>query len=267
MLLLLLLLAVLLERMVEAMSWMVTRCSRVELLLLLLLLPASTLGVSSAGCVEDLAAEDLGGDILHSRPEDAQTLYEEVNTYRVTLGLPEVPLSPSLSAVAQAHVDDLEANYPYEPCNLHSWSTENESWSGCCYESDAPTPKCMWDKPRELTNYPGDGFEIAVSVFGARPISAKRALREWQKSAGHHEVIINQGPWLETDWRAMGVAISEHYAVVWFGKETDPMLKPDEDLQKVARGHGDAHRRAKDRVIKHEIADDGVPTTVIYPEP
>ena len=63
--------------------------------------------------------------------------------------------------VAEAHVQDLSYNQPVGgQCNMHSWS-DRGSWSGCCYTDDHAASQCMWDKPRELTRYPGNGFEIA----------------------------------------------------------------------------------------------------------
>jgi hypothetical protein len=77
----------------------------------------------------------------------------------------------------------------------------------------------MWDKPRELTWYTGDGYEIAYwSSAGA---SAEEALKGWKKSNGHNTVIINGGVWRDAQWKAIGIAIQGEYAVVWFGKEED----------------------------------------------
>ena len=52
----------------------------------------------------------------------------------------------------------------------------------------------MWDKPTELTNYPGAGYEIAVRLLTTDQtfkIKAKEALDGWKKSSGHRHVIIN----------------------------------------------------------------------------
>ena len=78
----------------------------------------------------------------------------------------------------------------------------------------------MWSKPRELTRYPGDGFEIAYfSSGGASPAGA---LAGWRSSGPHNAVIVNGGMWSSSKWRAIGVGIYGDYAVAWFGAEEDP---------------------------------------------
>ena len=150
-----------------------------------------------------------------------QELYDLINAYRVDNGLPEIPLSYSLTVVARAHVQDLidhgsEILIPGQ-CNLHSWS-DYGPWTGCCYDPDHSQAACMWNKPSELTNYTGHGFEISVS--GAW--SPQSAMSAWQGSAGHNAVILNQGQSWSTPWLAMGVGIDGGYSHVWFGRVTDP---------------------------------------------
>ncbi len=149
---------------------------------------------------------------------DEQRLYELIMEYRLEKNLPEIPLSPSLTIVAQAHVRDLAENEPNKGrCNLHSWSNKG-NWKGCCYTSDHARASCMWDKPSELTDYPGKGYEISYMGYG-RDMAAD-ALEGWQSSHGHHRVIINQPPWT-TPWNAIGIGIYKNFAVVWFGREED----------------------------------------------
>ncbi len=76
----------------------------------------------------------------------------------------------------------------------------------------------MWDKPHEVAAYPGSGYEI--SVFSP-PLSPDGAVVLWSMSTGHEDMILNRNEWRELHWRAMGVAINEEYAVVWFGEEPD----------------------------------------------
>lgn len=78
----------------------------------------------------------------------------------------------------------------------------------------------MWKKPSELTDYTGDGFEIAFNTTGIP--EPEDALKRWKGSPGHHNVIINAGTWKNTEWKAMGVGISGGYVLVWFGREEDP---------------------------------------------
>lgn len=174
------------------------------LILLVFLLPFN-------GQAQDLNAEELA-------------LYELIMTYRAAQGLPRIPLSPSLNTVAQAHTRDLMNHRPnYGNCNTHSWS-KHGNWSACCYTPDHKQAKCMWNKPRELTSYTGNGYEIA---FRAKlqstndRLSAERALRSWQKSHHHNAVIINEGPWKKHNWKAIGISIFGSFATVWFGDVPD----------------------------------------------
>jgi hypothetical protein len=155
--------------------------------------------------------------------EAEEDLYKLVNAYRKRKGLSELPLSKSLTYVAQLHVNDLSVNHPYgRKCNLHSWSG-NGPWTSCCYSEDHARAECMWNKPRELTNYTGDGYEIAY--WTDEPLSpdryAKKALAAWQKSSDHNPVIINSGKWSKVQWKTMGVGIYNGYAAIWFGREED----------------------------------------------
>ncbi len=150
---------------------------------------------------------------------EEEKLYTLIMNYRKEKGLPSIPLSPSLTKVAQAHVKDLHFNKPDQnACNMHSWSSKG-AWSSCCYTDDHAEAACMWDKPREMTNYTGNGYEIAFGAYGM-DATASGAMAGWKGSPGHHAVIINQGMW-KTPWNAIGIGIYEGFAVVWFGKELD----------------------------------------------
>ena len=150
--------------------------------------------------------------------EEEIKLYNLIMKYRKDYKLPTIPLSKSLTFVAQTHVKDLVVNSPINnKCNLHSWSSEG-IWTSCCYTDDHAKASCMWDKPSELTTYSGFGYEIAYS--SSEVVTAEDALEGWKESPGHNAVIINQGPW-GGKWNAIGIGILEGYAVVWFGNEID----------------------------------------------
>lgn len=152
--------------------------------------------------------------------EEEQALYTLIMEYRAMKGLKSIALSPKLSRVAQLHAKDLAEHYdPKNPrCNLHSWS-KNGKWTACCYTDDHKQAKCMWDKPKEITGYPGYGYEI--SYYSSGGATAAEGLEGWKKSHGHNEVIINEGIWKSVTWNAVGIGLYKEYGVVWFGKETD----------------------------------------------
>lgn len=152
-------------------------------------------------------------------------LYRLLMAHRKAQGLPEIPLSKSLTIVAQTHCKDLEANPSTVSarCNMHSWSNKGK-WSACCYTSDHKAASCMWDKPRELTKYPGSGYEISHGTYGAS-VTAEGAFNGWKSSKGHNDVIVNRGIWKDK-WNAIGIGMSKGFAMVWFGKEPDKEGSP-----------------------------------------
>lgn len=157
-----------------------------------------------------------------SAPSPHDAIADAVNHYRTSKGLAPLPLSTSLTRVAQAHLADLEANYRRGGrCNMHSWSNRG-NWSACCYTPDHAEASCMWDKPKEISGglYQSPGYEI-VAHYSDR-ISPAMAVELWRESAAHDAIVLNRGMWADNTWRAMGAAIGRHYAVVWFGESTDP---------------------------------------------
>jgi hypothetical protein len=77
----------------------------------------------------------------------------------------------------------------------------------------------MWNKPKELTNYPGDGFEITFAKKGGA--SAKAAFDSWKSQKSVEAIMLNSGNWETIHWRAIGVGIHGDYAVIWFGDRED----------------------------------------------
>jgi hypothetical protein len=160
-----------------------------------------------AGCKKE--------DIIN--PTDS--LVDVINKFRLENNLSEIPVSPSLTTVAETHVRDLAENYVLSNvCNLHSWSDKG-NWTPFCYSADHANAQLMWNKPRELTSYTGNGYEIAV--FKSDTLTANQALELWKNSEEHLNVILNRGIWKDIKWNAIGGAINKGYAVVWFGEEVD----------------------------------------------
>jgi uncharacterized protein YkwD len=169
-------------------------------------------GFSSVKNIED-------DPVCLSKEEDK--LYRIITAYRKTKGLTAIPLSAKLSQVAQTHARDLMTNYTFDPdnkCNPHSWSSKGK-WSACCYTSDHKQAKCMWDKPREIADYPANGYEIAY--YSSAGANADEALGGWKLSSGHNPLIVNEGMWSKVKWQAIGIGIFGEYGVVWFGEEAD----------------------------------------------
>lgn len=155
-------------------------------------------------------------------------LYDLINEYRKKKKLPKIPLSKSLTFVAQTHSKDLMENEPVKGnCNGHSWSSKG-NWTSCCYTPDHKEKECMWNKPKELTSYTSNGYEIAY--YSSAGASAEQALAIWQKSKGHNPLLINSGIWKEDQWNAIGIGIYKNYATVWFGVETDKEGTPGKCL-------------------------------------
>jgi hypothetical protein len=186
-------------------------------------LAATILVLGAVACATlggGLAAAEAPADPCGTVPSAGeQRLYRLLMEYRRAKGLPPIPLSPSLSFVARAHVRDLQGHPPTGKCNGHSWSADG-AWTPCCYTDDHARAQCMWDKPRELTRYPGNGYEISAWNSGQQ--DADSALSCWKGSPLHNAVIVNSGVWARIRWKAVGVGIYGSYAVVWFGEEADP---------------------------------------------
>ena len=167
----------------------------------------------------------LEEDICVSAEE--KKLYELIMDYRKSKKLKSIPFSSKLTLVAQTHVRDLMDNYDYATrgeCNPHSWSDKGQ-WTSCCYTADHAKASCMWDKPREISGYQGDGFEIAYYSSGGA--NAVEGLEGWKKSPGHNPLLINSGTWSKIEWKAIGIGIYGQYGVVWFsnGEEDTSKMK------------------------------------------
>jgi len=157
---------------------------------------------------------------------EEKKLYDLVMAYRDEHHLPAIPLSESLTYVAQSHARDLTEHYTFKPtnmCNPHSWSSKG-SWKGCCYTNDHKKASCMWAKPGELTEYRGNGYEILY--YSSSGANAQEGLDGWKISPGHNPLLINSGMWAKVTWKAIGIGIYKEYGMVWFGEEADPAI-PD----------------------------------------
>lgn len=191
------------------------RLSRVLLCMASVAMLTTVLGLSS-----------MRAQVLDVQPSQAELeLYELIMQYRAEKGLPRIPLSASLTYVAQTHVRDYVTYYTEIPagCNGHSWSGHGP-WTKCDYYPDHRNAECMWSKPRELTSYQGYGFEISTGCVPPTSgiMTPPQALSSWKSSPGHNAVILNQDIWYDNDWQAIGIGIYGGAACVWFGEQKDP---------------------------------------------
>jgi len=166
---------------------------------------------------------------------EEKSLADMINAYRNTNELASVPVSKSLTAVAQWHVWDLETNPLTGSCTtFHSWSDKGQGlWQQVCYIGDSASQSGMWNKPKEITNgvYAKNGYEISSGYNISSPpgtlMTADVAFNLWKNSSPHNAVILEKKynstiDWTGKKWPAMGVGIYGKYAVVWFGDMTDP---------------------------------------------
>jgi len=165
---------------------------------------------------------DVAGVCLS--PAEAE-LARLINEYRNSVGLPSLPVSKSLTLVAQQHVWDSVNNNPFtEQCNMHSWSgnvnpaLQQGTWTAVCYTNDHANMAGMHKKPREIAGYPADGYEN--SHWASAGASPGGAINGWRNSPGHNAVITEQNGW--GPFLALGVGISGPYAHMWVGEVADP---------------------------------------------
>lgn len=157
-------------------------------------------------------------DLTFGEPSsEERELVKIVNEYRASKKLPPIKFSKSLAHVAQIHAKDMAEFPAVGKCIAHSWSP-NGSWNPCCYTIDHKQAQCMWDKPRELTNFTGNGYENAA--LGVN--TAKDALKAWKSDAPHNDVIINKSIWQRYKWKSIGVGMYKGYACMWVSDVEDP---------------------------------------------
>jgi hypothetical protein len=151
-------------------------------------------------------------------------LYNMINAYRQRYDLPPIPLSRSLCFVASTHVKDLFFHHPDNgACNAHSWSDQG-SWKPFCYPRDENKKNSIWDKPKELTDYRGKGYEIVYWENSVAVIDSIIAL--WKSMDYFKSFLMNTGKWQGKKWNAIGIGIYENYACAWFGELPDPAGEP-----------------------------------------
>lgn len=182
------------------------------------------LGFGILLCVAEVYAQGYNASAVRLSEEEME-LYELVMAYRAEKGLPRIAISPALTYVAQVHARDVYDYYGEIPagCNSHSWSSHGP-WTRCDYYPDHRNASGMWNKPRELTDYHGNGYEIAhyYTPPSSGTCTPEGSLRGWQNSPGHNAVMVNLNNWSSITWRAIGLGMYKGVAVIWFGEGNDP---------------------------------------------
>ena len=168
-------------------------------------------------------------------------LIKLVNDYREQHGKKRLKVSKSLMKVARTHINDLNMNFDMNnppvdargiKGNMHSWSDKG-NWTPVVYTDDHEYSKLMHIKPKEITGYNQSGYEVAVNGFMITP---QRALKSWQNSPEHNDVILSQNKWTDptpeqikhgfSGLSNMGVAINGDYACIWFSRDVSGRMDP-----------------------------------------
>lgn len=188
---------------------------RIARIIILLLLLANLQNVFAQKSVDQKSVTDtssvLTAEELH--------LLGMLNDFRVRSGLTSIPHSPSLSKVAAIHAADLIFYKPAEKgCTLQSWS-DSGNWRPCCALKDKAGMECMKSKPKELTSYGGDGYELVY--WTDEQAVADDAASMWLRTTASQDMILNRGKWAKLKWKACGVAIREGYVLLWLGDKPD----------------------------------------------
>lgn len=147
--------------------------------------------------------------------QDETILFNMINDFRRQNKLPSIPLSLDLCKVAQVHIADLIKWKPQEKgCSLHSWSGSGK-WTSCCNTKEVFGIQCMKSKPREITSYPGDGYELIY--WGEDKATPAEAAALWKEVGASSDMILSKGKWSGYQWKAIGAGIKSGYAVLWLG--------------------------------------------------
>ncbi len=193
----------------------------IALAILVAVVPHAHSQYEPSGCLNETEAE----------------LIQLVNEYRQQNAVDPVPVSATLTEVAQWHVVDhayateVTGDYGSDPsCNLHTWygGPPAAPYGTCCYTADQSQAQCMWDKPAEISggSYAAIGFEIAA--VGAT--DAAGALALWTNTAPFDDFLLGQGIWAGRTFRALGVGVDEERRryFLWMAEQPDAAPDPSE---------------------------------------
>jgi cell division septation protein DedD len=164
---------------------------------------------------DNSVTENTSDTIAYELTQDESILFNMINDMRRQNMLPSIPLSKDLCIVAQTHIADLIKMKPQEKgCSLHSWSGAGK-WTACCNTKEVFGIQCMKSKPREITGYAGDGYELIY--WGEDNAIPAEAAALWRDVEASSDMILSRAKWSNYQWRALGVGIKGGYAILWLG--------------------------------------------------
>ncbi len=149
---------------------------------------------------------------------EEKALTDALMTARTAQQLAPLPLSSSLSYVAHLHAKDLAENYdPESDCLLSSWSDQGE-WKPCCNLPKYPEGDCMWAKPRELSNYKANAYELIFQLPDS--VAREEEIAAFLLASTELQAMLLEEGW--GGWKAFGVGKSGKFISLWFGHAPDP---------------------------------------------
>ena len=210
-----------------------------------------------------IAAENQGitngNDTIRSRmTQDETVLFNMINDMRIQNKLPAIPFSSDLCKVANTHIADLIKYKPQDKgCSLHSWSGSGK-WTSCCNTKEVFGIQCMKAKPREITGYKGDGFELIY--WGEDKATPEEAAALWKQVDASSDMILSRAKWSGYQWKALGVGMKDGYAILWLGDSINSKAQDNlpDYIPEVAKPAAKAAPVVKTPEVKKEVAKPAV---------
>lgn len=153
-------------------------------------------------------------------------LMKFITQFRLSQNLKPISLSSSLTTIAKIHLKDLEENSPSPGCSYHSWSNRGE-WLPCCHTNNLISMECSFLKPKELTDYKENGFELIYFEHEENISVSERSIKFWKQNPEFNDFLSNKNEWKSMNWKAMGVAVSKRFGIIWLGTEKDTKEMPN----------------------------------------
>ncbi len=87
--------------------------------------------------------------------------------------------------------------------------------------------ECSFYKAKELTDYKENSFELLYFEHEDKVSIPDRAIKNWKGNPELNDFLSNKNDWKNLHWRAMGIAVSKRYAIIWLGTEKDTKDMPN----------------------------------------